>query len=458
MRNFWLLSLFVLFVSAGVFLYMKRPMYIQLSKNKQLSGWTIVIPGITGDLAKRKLIPALYRLYKKGMQGIIIGTGRRDANITDILRESKKFVEAFDDHIWNQFSHMIVYHKLDPSKSSDFKTLADGINQQESARNLLGKRLIYLSLPADVFCQTTRLLVGNNIIAPHKSHYILYEKPFGWDLASAQEINKCITSLLPDKQIYRVDHYVAKGLTQSLAYLSGTNFLFDQAWHGKGIDSVSVLFHETLGIEERGAFYDRYGAIKDVMQNHMLQLLAFFALNISSAKTPGERAHQKALFLNSLSVQSVRRGQYEGYLAEKDVASHSKTETYAAVMLASSDPRWKGVQFILETGKALAKKKTELVVTFRPIQQYCQNQLIVQFAPKELLSLRLNGLMGKNFDLAAGSFEYPEAYEALLADVLTEKLDYSVSFEEVEAQWRVVDGIISTVSKVSVYPKGGMVK
>ncbi len=449
----WLL-LVIGIIGASIYWYVKHPVLLQVPKNQQLSGWTVVIPGITGDLAKRKLIPALYQLYKKGMQSIIIGTGRRDAAITDILKDAKKFIQAVDEQLWKQFAQMVVYHKLDPSVPTDFKALAQSIVKLEASHNFSGKRLVFLSLPADVFCQTTKLLVENGIIEPHKSQYILYEKPFGWDHASAQEINKCTTSLLPDKQLYRIDHYVAKGLTQTLAYLSGTNLLFAHVWDGKAIDTVSVLFHETLGIEGRGSFYDRYGAIKDVMQNHMLQLLAFFALNLSSAKTLDERAHQKAAFLNSLSVQNVRRGQYEGYLAEKDVSPHSKTETYAAVTLISNDPRWKGVQFILETGKALAQKKTELVVTFKPVNQSLPNQLTVQFAPKELMSLRLNGLESKPFDLASSSFEYPEAYEALLADVLTEKLDYSVSFEEIEAQWRLTDSIRTLTSEVSIYPKG----
>jgi glucose-6-phosphate 1-dehydrogenase len=456
MKKLWLLAVLTVCISMGAtFWYAKKSMPSQISKDQQLSGWTIVIPGITGDLAKRKLIPALYRLYKQGMQATIIGTGRRDANIIPILEESKKFVEALDAETWKQFTHMVVYHKLDPCQFADFKALAGSITEYETIKQGSGKRLVFLSLPADVFCPFTRLLVESGIIESGKHQYVLYEKPFGWDVKSAQEINNCITSLLTDKQIYRVDHYVGKGLTQMLPYLPASNALFEHVWDAKSISLVSVVFHETLGIEGRGAFYDRYGAIKDVIQNHVLQLLAFFALDLSRAKTPQAIAQQKAAFLNSLSVREVRRGQHEGYRTEKDVAPDSKTETYAAITLESSDARWKGVKFFLETGKALAEKNTQLSVIFKP--EHKANKLIVQFAPKELVLLHLNGLEASPMDLSKQDFNYPEAYEAILKDVLTEQLRYSVSFEEIQAQWRLVDSMLAMSSELFVYPKGKVI-
>ena len=251
-----------------------------------------------------------------------------------------------------------------------------------------------------------------------------------------------------------MDHYVAKGLTQALPYLSTTNPLLKNVWNGKSIETVSILFHETIDIEGRGQFYDRYGAIKDVIQNHVLQLLAFFALDFTVAKTKKEIAHQKASFLNSLSVQKMSRGQYEGYKAEKDVSSHSTTETYAAITLTSSDPRWKGVTFFLETGKSLSDKRTQLSVQFKPDEKYPANKLVVQFAPREELLLQLNGLKGQPVELKAHDFEYQEAYEAVLQDVFSQQLHYSVSFEEIEAQWRLADAMAVYSSKLTSYPKG----
>ena len=476
MKNVWLLVLLVVSIGIGVYWYGRQP--VDVSKNEQLSGWTIVIPGITGDLAKRKLIPSLYRLYKRGMQSLIIGTGRRDISISDVLKDSKVFIDAIDENLWKEFSNTVIYHRLDPSKPEDFKVLAHTITDYEVNKHLSSKRLIFLSLPPDIFCSVTQLLVESTIAVRDKHHYILYEKPFGWDLKSAQEINTCVTSLLSDRQIYRVDHYVAKGLTQLLPYMPANitsllpdkqdkrvdsllthmpvakNLLSDTVWDGKSIESVAVLFHEKLDIEGRGSFYDRYGAIKDVIQNHVLQLLAYFALDSSRAQTTFEKARQKADFLNSLVVQEIRRGQYQGYTAEKDVIPDSKTETYAAVTLISKDPRWKGVKFFLETGKALADKTTQLQVTFRGKEV---NQLTVQFAPQELVSLRLYSHDNRPLEIAKSDFKYPEAYEALLIDVLTEQLQYSVSFEEVKAQWHLVDTMLAQPAQLIVYPKGSRV-
>jgi glucose-6-phosphate 1-dehydrogenase len=472
MKNTWLFALLV--ASSGIALYWYGRQSVQ-SSYKQLSGWTIIIPGITGDLAKRKLIPALYRLYKKGMRSLIIGTGRRDAAINEIVLDAQKFVDSVDEQSWKQFSDLFVYHRLDPSNTEDFKALKHAITDYEAQKHLSGKRLVFLSLPPDVFCSVTQLLVNTNIIVRDKPHYMLYEKPFGWDLKSAENINACVTSLLTDRQLYRIDHYVAKGLTQLLPYLpaqlasllphkqtqrintnltympAAKNLLSDTVWDSTSIASVTILFHETLGIEGRGSFYDRYGAIKDVIQNHVLQLLAYFALDSSKAPTRAEKAEQKAAFLNSLVVQNVQRSQYEGYRAEKDVASDSKTETYAAVTLTSKDPRWKNVHFFLETGKALADKTTQLKVTFKGNGT---NQLIVQFAPKELISVQFSSHDGHPFKAMKDDFHYPEAYEALLADVLTEQLRYSISFEEIKAQWRLADAMLTWPAQLNVYSKG----
>ncbi len=458
MKNLWFFSILALCIAGSIYWYSRRSPVPP--SNQPRAGWLVVIPGITGDLAKRKLIPALYRLYKKGIQGTIIGTGRRDADIRAILAEAQKFIDDFDAHVWHEFSQRVMYQRLDPKSSSDFKALAQIITEHEAVQKLSGKRLIYLSLPADVFCPMTRLFVESGIVVPHKDHFILFEKPFGWDLSSAREINACLTSLLPERQIYRVDHYVAKGLTQSLPYLSETNAVLTDIWNGKSIASVSILFHEKIDIESRGQFYDRFGAIKDVVQNHVLQLLAYFGSDLSHAKTSQERADQKAEFLSSLSVKEVHKGQYEGYKAEKDVSPTSTTETYAAITLESNDQRWKGVRFFVEAGKALAEKNTQLSVRFKPVKTHSNNQvappneLVIQFAPKESILLHVNGLNAQPIELKESSLKYTEAYEALLEDVFMEKLRYNVSFKEIEEQWRLADSMLAFKTPLKTYPKG----
>ena len=193
------------------------------------------------------------------------------------------------------------------------------------------------------------------------------------------------------------------------------------------------------------------------MQNHVLQLLAFFALDTTVATTEKDRAEQRAAFLRSLSVKKVTRGQYEGYRTEKEVSPHSTTETYAAVTLMSNHPRWHGVSFLLEAGKALPEKHTELCIKFKPDKNYRANLLVVQFSPKEGLLLHINGLNeGLNeqtIELRSGEFHYTEAYEAVLHDVFSQQLRYSVSFQEIEAQWRLTDALEASTTPLLFYPK-----
>lgn len=423
--------------------------------------WLVIIPGITGDLAKRKLLPALYRLYTKGQAAIVIGTGRRESDLSKILEDTKKHISDINEEAWAQFSRLVSYQKLDPVKSADFAQLNKHIEQQESHFSLPGKRLVYLSLPSDVFCSFAQHAVENGIIKAGEKQYLLFEKPFGSDLQSAQEINKCLTALVPDKQLYRVDHYVAKGLTQTLPRVAQSNALLAFAWNGSLVESVSVYFHEKIGIEGRGHFYDRYGAIKDVVQNHMLQILAYYALGAYPDQTGQSAIKRKTDFLRSLIVKEVRRGQYKGYTSEKDVLPNSTTETYAHITLESTDPRWKGVKFYLETGKALAEKSTHLVVKMKTqksqvdkTQANNSNELVFHFAPIERITLPVHGLAVKLINLATPQLDFTEAYEAIFKDVFDETLRYTVSFPEIEAQWHVVDAIEKKKGKTEIYDKG----
>ena len=273
----------------------------------------------------------------------------------------------------------------------------------------------------------TQQLVNHKIVQPHHNHFILYEKPFGFDLASARELNANILSLLPEYQVYRVDHYVAKCLTQRLPSLQ---YLWKDT---SNIESVSVIMHEKIGIEGRGQFYDRYGAIKDVVQNHMLQLLAFFATDLQCLQKKEDVSHKKAMFLRSLVIRDVKRAQYDGYKEEKGVSPDSTTETYAKIVLESNDPPWKDVIFTLETGKCLPEKRTEIRVHFKS-----KGKLIIQFSPHESIILQVGGTIQS----IASEEMCPDAYQMLLSDVFSGNLRYSVSFQELESQWELTDNTI----------------
>ncbi len=447
MKNVWIVAAIMVGLACVAYWYGHREKPSR--EQKAHSGWIVVIPGITGDLAKRKLIPALFQLYKKGIVCTIIGTGRREADIKLILEQAEKFVGKFQTDEWEKFSQSVSYQILDTKHEDHFKQLAQKIVAIEKQHKLPSKRLVYLSLPADAFCPIAGAFVTNAVVGPHKEHFMVFEKPFGWDLHSAQEINTCLTSLLPEKQIYRVDHYVAKEVTQTLPFLP-KNMLFKDVWNKEHIESVHVIFREKIGVEGRGQFYDTFGAIKDVMQNHMLQVLAYVAVDSSQPQTI---AQQKAAFINSLKIKKVWRGQYEGYRKEKEVSATSVTETYAAVILESTDERWKGVTFFLETGKALEEKSTYLKLSFKSKSPNEYNAVIIQFAPTESIALQLQGRDDTMLVLKE-TLPPVDAYENLLLDICNQKLNYSVSFNEIEAQWRLIDSMQAFSSPLEIYPQG----
>lgn len=420
-------------------------------------GVTIIIPGITGDLAKRKLLPALYRLFKKGVRATVIGTGRREADVRTILQEAQKFVPVPEQEQdgWRAFCAQVSYEQLNPEVASDFDHLAAHVKNIEAiSPGATHKRLVYLSLPADVFCSITKQLVRSGLVVPHEAHTILYEKPFGWSLASAQQINACISSLLPEKQIYRVDHYVAKSALQILSDLAGDNRLLAPLWQGRTITCVEALFHETIGIEGRGQFYDKFGVIRDVVQNHVLQALAFFACAPTPTASAQQQAAERAHFLSSLTPTSIQRGQYKGYRDEPGVLPESDTETYTRITLTSNDPRWHDVLFVIEAGKALATKKTQVRATYAPVGTHRSNICVIQLSPEEVITLQLNGRDDHLLEFKAQLPVAMEAYEAIVDDVISGTLRYGVSFSEIEAQWRLVDQILKVETKSVTYAKG----
>jgi len=255
---------------------------------------SIIILGATGDLAKRKLLPDLYRLVQKNFlqKFVLIGAAFDDVSADVMLEHSKEFVKKFDESSWQQLRDKTYYQKLDFNNLDDFKKLAALVAQVEKEHNLSGNRLVYCAAASHFFCAITEHLATSGLAQKRTEqdktwHRIVYEKPFGHDVQSAHEINECIAANFEENQIYRIDHYLTKELVSNIALIRFTNCVLEPLWNNRYIDNVQIVLSEQVGIENRGAYYDKYGALSDVLQNHMLELVALIGME-SPEKLTGE--------------------------------------------------------------------------------------------------------------------------------------------------------------------------
>ncbi len=427
---------------------------------------TILVLGATGDLAKRKLIPAIYKLLedKKLTKFALVGAAFSDGNRDDMLDGAKEFMPEINEQIWQQLHQSSYYQQLDFGNAADYKKLKTLIEQCEQQHGLQGNRLVYLASAAHFFCPITRNLGQTGIILRNKKdeqpwHRIVYEKPFGVDLHSAQEINKCIATYLNESQVYRIDHYLTKELVSNISLIRFTNIIFEPLWNNKYIDNVQIRINESIGLEGRGRYYDKYGVLKDVVQNHALQLLALIGMEAPSDLAGEHIRDQKTKVLQKTSCDAGIFGQYTGYHREQDVDPDSQTPTYGLLRMAVDTPRWKGVPFYIETGKRLKRKDTVISIQFKDIMcplvegRDCpSNSLIMHIAPEPSFGLELNvkpvglapGVVPVIMDFShAKTFgpKTPEAYETLLESVLAGDQAISVRFDEIEQSWRVVEQI-----------------
>ncbi len=428
----------------------------------------IVIFGITGDLAHRKLLPALYHLAKDGLlpQGFsIIGVTRTGTTVEALIHELKTKLDQPDEPTLQRLQNAMSIVTMDIAKVEEYTKLKQALDDHEARVGACTNRLFYLAIPSQTFSSVAELLghAGLTQGCQHKvgESRLLIEKPFGYDLLSAQELIATLSTHFTEQQIYRVDHYLAKETAQNILTFRFNNPLFQAVWDNRVVESVMLTAAEAIGIEGRVAFYEQTGALRDVLQSHLLQLLALVAME-KPETMDAEAIHAKKLELLNAIVpitpdkvaERAVRGQYEGYLYE--VGNHSSiTETYAAVWLDIATPRWQGVPFLLRTGKALAEKLTEITLVFRDKTnpQAQQNTLTIRLQPNEGISVEL--LAKKpGFDYQpqtvqmdfcyAQSFEgvHPDAYERVLVDALRGDKTLFATSDEVLAAWRVVDPVV----------------
>jgi glucose-6-phosphate 1-dehydrogenase len=438
----------------------------------------ITIFGATGDLTKRKLIPALFNLYRQGKlkDTKIIAVGRKPLTDESIRDELKQFVKGD----WNSFKGLITYHQLEFHDVKAYDALKAKLGSEQ-------QRLFYLATAPESFPVIIKQLHRTGVASknPKGWHRVVFEKPFGHDLKSARQLNKEITAIFNEKQIYRIDHYLGKEFVQNILVLRFTNPIFESLWDARHIDNVQIISIESDGVLERGGYYDQSGALRDMVQNHLLQLLSLTAMEMPKSLDADDIRNQKIKALKSVKLstdlkKNVVLGQYTAggnipdYRNEKDVKPYSATETFVAMKLALNNKRWKGVPFYLRTGKALTHKYAEIAITFKqtpcklfhgPKGNLATNTLVIRIQPDEGVKLQFN-LKEPDQDAAAAPYSMdfsheaefgmntPEAYERLLYDVLRGDQTLFTRWDEVEHAWKIVDKVRSCKSPLQFYKAG----
>ena len=458
----------------------------------------MVICGATGDLTERKLAPALYNLMLGGYlppEFSVVGFARREMSSQQFRDHLREGIDQFSRNrpakasVWQSFAKGIEYHRGDLDEPAAYASLGKLLERIDRDRGTSGNRLFYLAVPPTLYPQIVAQLGAAGLAGEHRADgsrargwtRVIIEKPFGFDLGSAQALNREIGQVFDEEQIYRIDHYLGKETVQNLAVFRFGNGIFEPIWNRRYIDSVQITVAETVGVEGRGEFYDQTGALRDIVQNHALQLLATFAMEPPVELTAQDLRDEKLKVLRAVKpiprdevASQTVRGQYtagwvEGaelpaYRDAPEIAPKSQTATYAALKLAIDSWRWAGVPFYIRTGKALATRMTEIAVQFRraPLALFARagmpiidpNVLAIRIQPDEGILLRFGakvpgqGLQIRtvNMDFRYGSsfaVDSPDAYETLLLDAMIGDPSLFTRDDEVERAWAILDNVLA---------------
>lgn len=461
--------------------------------------------GATGDLARRKLFPALFSLYKEGKLSenfAVVGLARRPrtdeqfrSDLYDSINEFCRY-KADDLELWNRFTEHFVYMSLDINNVDGFRELQKLSTKLDQKFNIPGNRLFYLALAPSLFGPVSFNLRDGGLLESQGWHRLVIEKPFGYDLPSAEKLNEQLNQVFKEEEIFRIDHYLGKEMVQNIQVIRFANAFFEPLWNNNHIANVQITLSETVGVEERGGYYDKSGALRDMGQNHMLQMLTMIAMEPPSRLHGEDIRDEKVKVLRSLrgytSSDDVRnnvvRGQYTegsfgskplpGYRQEDSVDAESTTETYFAAKVFVDNFRWAGVPFYIRTGKRLPVKTTEVVVEFKSMPQnvlfaqrhdLAPNLLVIRVNPMEGIYIKINAKKpGADNDVQPVSMEFcqscmvgintPEAYERLIHDAARGDSTYFTRWDEVSHAWAFVDRIAQAwreeKSDLAFYPAG----
>ena len=465
---------------------------------------SLVLFGVTGDLAHNKIMPALYDLANRGLlppSFSLVGFARRDwthGEFAKIVRESVRdhARTPFHNEVWRNLAEGFRFVSGSFEDADAFDLLRQTLQDLDKERGTSGNHVFYLSIPPASFTTVTQQLDRSGLSrgADGSWQRVVIEKPFGHDLASARELNSVVRSVFGSDSIFRIDHYLGKETVQNLLALRFANQMFEPIWNANYVDHVQITMAEDIGIAGRAGYYDGIGAARDVIQNHLLQLLALTAMEEPVSFGAHDLRSEKEKVLSAVRLPkdlaaSTVRGQYargwqggekvSGYLQEEGIEETSTTETYAALKVAIDTRRWAGVPFYLRTGKRLGKRVTEIAVVFKraphlpfdatATEELGQNAIVIRVQPDEGVTMRFGSKVPGNamevrdvtMDFGYGSSfteSSPEAYERLILDVMLGDPPLFPRHEEVELAWQILDPVEAywaTQGQPDPYPAGG---
>ncbi|PKA63801.1 Glucose-6-phosphate 1-dehydrogenase 2, chloroplastic [Apostasia shenzhenica] len=462
---------------------------------------TIIVVGASGDLAKKKIFPALFALFYEEClpkHFTIFGFARSKMTDADLRCIIGRTLTCRIDKRQNcsekmeQFLGRCFYHAGQYNSEDDFAELHEKLKKHEVGR--ISNRLFYLSTPPDIFIDAVKN-ASNSASSANGWTRVIVEKPFGRDSDSSAALTKGLKQYLKEEQIFRIDHYLGKELVENLSVLRFSNLIFEPLWSRQYIRNVQLIFSEDFGTEGRGGYFDNYGIIRDIMQNHLLQILALFAMEAPVSLDAEHIRNEKVKVLRSmklLKLEDVVIGQYKrhtrggmtypGYTDDKTVPKNSLTPTFAAACLFIDNARWDGVPFLMKAGKALCNRRAEIRVQFRHVPgnlykgslgtdlDLATNELVIRVQPDEAIYLKINNKipgLGMRLDrstlnlhyAARYSKEIPDAYERLLLDAIEGERRLFIRSDELDAAWRLFTPLLKELEEKKIapelYPYGG---
>lgn len=469
-----------------------------MKNNVRLEPTIFVIFGAGGDLTWRKLIPALYNLHLDRWMPehvIVLGLDRAEMTDEEFRNHLQEGVDKnsrrgqVDEKLWNAFAENLFFAKADFEDDRSFKNLAKRIEKIEKDWDRQANKIFYLAVPPGLVEDLSRKLGTAKLNEDRERSRIVVEKPFGRDLESAGKLNETLTDIFLESQIYRIDHYLGKETVQNILAFRFGNTLFEPLWNRHYIDHIQITVAESVGVAHRGGYYDRAGALRDMIQNHLLQILCLIAMEAPISFNDNEIRNKKVDVLHAIRPVPFEqindfavRGQYaagwiegervKAYREESDVPTGSLTETYAALKLFVDNWRWQGVPFYLRTGKRLPAKISEVAIQFRPVphqtfpaaalMDWRPNRLLLAIQPQEGIFLRfevkhpgqtmhLSPVLMQFYYREAFDVDPPEAYETLLLDVMCGDTTLFMRADQTHAAWQVLSPILQAWEKIKPF-------